>query len=278
MRSPAVILLIIFLCSCERIYYFPDKPLTGTQTVVIAHKGGGFFDDGNTYDGCMFGLANFEGIEVDLQKGSDNVLWLSHSPYATDCNGSQICFWLLSKEKIMEMDSCAGKQKDFTRLEEIFKYISEHCPGKYISLDVKAWKPCSPYGINITREMNLLAQEIIDLTTKYHLEHRVMVESETGDFLYYIKVRTNSIETYQAVFGDFEMGISRALHAGFTGVSFEYKFKEEITKEQVELIHRKGLKIQLWTIGDEAVLKEALSLNPDFIQSDIVMSANGQEE
>lgn len=275
MRTGAVILLIIGLCSCERIYYFPDKPLIGSQTVIIAHKGGGFFDDGNTFEGCMYGLVNFEGIEVDLQKGADNVLWLSHSPYAYNCDSSQACFSLLSSEKIAMMDSCAGKSKDFTRLEEIFKYVNEHCPGKYISLDVKAWKPCSPYGINITREMNLLAQEIIDLTTKYHMEGRVMVESETGDFLYYIKIRTKNIETYQAVFGDFEMGISRALHAGFTGVSFQYKFKEEITKEQVDLIHRKGLKIQLWTISDEAVLKEALSLNPDFIQSDVLVPVNG---
>lgn len=82
------------------------------------------------------------------------------------------------------------------------------------------------------------------------------------------KTHTNCIETYLTSFGDFELGISRALDAGFSGISFKYKFKEPILKEQIDLLHRKGLKIHLWTVNDTNDIKEAISLNPDFIQTD----------
>jgi glycerophosphoryl diester phosphodiesterase len=154
------------------------------------------------------------------------------------------------------------------KLETLFDYVSKNYPEKFISLDVKAWSPCELVGINIIREMNKMAQEIIDLTFKYHLEGRVMVESETGDFLYYIKKHSDGIETYLTTLGDFEMGAARALEAGFSGISFQYKFKESVGKEQIDLLHRKGLKIQLWTVLDSATLVEAKSLAPDFVQTD----------
>jgi hypothetical protein len=94
-----------------------------------------------------------------------------------------------------------------------------------------------------------------------------MVESEVGDFLYYVKSNSNDIETYLVSLGDFELGISRALKAEFTGVSFHYKYKEPITKELVDLLHRKGLKLQLWKVFPED-LEEAKSVGPDFIQTD----------
>jgi glycerophosphoryl diester phosphodiesterase len=270
MKKPTLILFSAFMVwSCERVYYFPDKPLPESSTIVIAHKGGGAFDNGNTYEGCKYGLSSFDGIECDIQKGGDNVLWLSHSHNIMNCGSSSVCYSSLSKTEIVAIDSCLGKQKDFTQLGEIFQYMSQQCPDKYISLDVKAWEPCELSGFNLTREMNILAQKIIDLTTQYHLEQRVLVESETGDFLYYIKTHTSDVATYLSTFGDFEMGISRALDAGFTGISFHYKFKEEISKAQVEMIHRKGLKIQLWTISDTATFREALAIKPDFIQTDI---------
>ena len=43
---------------------------------------------------------------------------------------------------------------------------------------------------------------------------------------------------------------------------------EEIGINEIQLIRRKGLKIQLWTVNSEEYLNEALSINPDFIQTD----------
>jgi glycerophosphoryl diester phosphodiesterase len=117
--------------------------------------------------------------------------------------------------------------------------------------------------------MNKMAQAIIDLTRQYHLENHVMVESETGDFLYYIRKNSNFIETYLTTLGDFELGVSRALDAKFSGVSFQFRTKETLIKEQVDLLHRKGLKIQLWLVNEVDEKQEALALGVDFIQTGI---------
>lgn len=267
---PNVILALAFALGCERVEYYPDKPLTDIQTRVLAHKGGGgSFGEGNSFEACAYGLERMDGIEIDIQRGADNELWLSHSSEVPACgsfNGK--CFAALQRPSIIEVDSCLGNEINFTTLETIFKYVSENYPEKYLSLDVKAWTPCEVTGINVTREMNELGAAIIALTKKYQRQNKVMVESETGDFLYYVKTHTNEIETYLTTFSDFELGASRALDAGFSGISYQFKLNEIIVKEQVDLLHRKGLKIQLWTIYGPEDLEDAKALQPDFIQTD----------
>ncbi|MCK4699163.1 MAG: hypothetical protein KAT38_02465, partial [Bacteroidales bacterium] len=54
--------LIIGLNSCERVKYFPDNPIVCNNTLILAHKGGGTFDNGNTLEGCMYGLELLDGI------------------------------------------------------------------------------------------------------------------------------------------------------------------------------------------------------------------------
>ncbi len=267
MKIPGLILLLVFLNSCERIEYYPDKPIENPQTRILAHKGGGDFDVGDTYDACVYGFSTRDGIEIDLQRSSDNTVWLNHNAVTEPCGiNGEYCFPATGKSKILEINSCRGDRDRYPLLEEIFAYMHKNHPDKFISLDVKAWSPCGS-GLNITKQMNEMGQAIIDLTLDYHLENHVMIESETGDFLYYIRTHTDVIETYLTAFGDFELGVSRALDAGFSGISFQYKFKEPLSKEQVELMHRKGLKIQLWPVDEPADLEEAKSLGVDFIQT-----------
>jgi glycerophosphoryl diester phosphodiesterase len=266
---PLVIIFCIIFQTCERVEYFPDKPIVVEKTHFLVHRGGGEFDEGNTYKACIYGLPLLDGIECDLQKSRSNTLWLNHSPLISSCGTfAENCFASLSDNSIIQIDSCLGVDKDYTTLERIFAYMHDNYPNKYISLDVKAWSPCDIAGLNITQEMNEMGQAIINLTIKYNLQHKVMVESETGDFLYYVKTHSSFIETYLSTNGDFELGVSRALNAGFSGVSFKYKYLETITKEHIDLIHKKGLKIQLWTLNDSIDMAEALALKPDFIQTD----------
>jgi glycerophosphoryl diester phosphodiesterase len=264
----ATALSIVILFSCERVEYYPDKPIVVSKANIIAHKGGGTFDRGDTMEACQYGLEMADGIEVDIQKSADNDIWLSHSSLTEACGSfDEECFASIKSATIIQIDTCLGKQFNYTKLESVFEYMSIHYPNKFISLDVKAWSPCGVSHINILYEMNLLAKEIVALAKKYNLEKQVLVESEVGDFLYYIKTHSK-METYLATLGDFELGISRALDSGFSGISFHYKYDEPLSKAQVDLLHRKGLKIQLWTVNDSADLEEAKSLIPDFIQTD----------
>lgn len=175
--------LFIVLAGCERVKYYPDRPLATGRTLFIAHKGGGESDGGNTYAGCKYGLDMLDGIECDVQISSDNTLWLSHSSQVGACGGrAERCFASSSDAAIQATDSCRNAGEAYARLEDVFKLMSESYPGKIISVDAKAWVPCEAKKANIIKEMNGVARAIIALTEKYHLQNRVMVESELGDF------------------------------------------------------------------------------------------------
>jgi glycerophosphoryl diester phosphodiesterase len=269
LKKPLWLLFAVSIVACERVEYFPDRPIIFTKTVMIAHQGGGFFDAGNTFEACVYGLERMEGIEVDIQKSLDNDLWLSHSSKLMPCGElGAVCFSSVFSQTIITIDSCLGNQINYTRLEKIFDFTSKNYPDKFISLDVKVPPSCNLININTVNEMNEIADVIIDLSRQYNLEDRVMVESEMGDFLYRIKKKSKKIETYLVTLGDFELGISRALHAGFSGISYEYTLGDPISPELIELMHRKGLKIQLWTIKNAEELEAAKALKPDFIQTD----------
>lgn len=178
------------------------------------------------------------------------------------------CFHDISDKHMEEINTCLGSANSYPRLANVFDYISRNHPDSFVSLDVKVWTPCGIGDLNVTRNMNIMAQKIIDLIQAYHLENQIMVESEVGDFLYYVKSNSDFIETYLTTLGDYELGVSRALESGFSGISFKYKFTAPITKEQIDLLHRKGLKIHLWPVNGTEDIEEAKALGADFIQTD----------
>jgi len=206
---------------------------------------------------------------MNLLISKDGTIWLARDSDIENCgNADYSCYSETSDNELIKLDSCNGNSVSLTKLEEVFKLMSSDFSGKYVVLDVKAWNPCSIGSLNIIKAMNILADEIIRLTKKYNLQNFVMVESETGTFLTHIKENSTGIEQYLIAFGDFERGVGVALEYGYSGISFEYKFKEEITPESIYLLRKKGLKIHLWTVNDKKEIDEAISINPDFIQSD----------
>jgi glycerophosphoryl diester phosphodiesterase len=270
----SIIFCTIF-ASCDKIYYYPDKTnILTIQTKVIAHRGGGDkFGPENSLTAIKGGINLMDGIEVDIQLSQNATIWLGHDYLLPSCgNYKSTCFRETTDNQIKELDSCLNHEFQYTRLEEVFKYMADSCPGKFISIDVKAWHPCDVQNLDIVGEMNVIADGIIMLKKKYNL-NTIMVESETASFLNYIKDHSTGIECYLTTLGDFERGMLIALKRRLVGLSFAYKMDEEITLDHVKMIRRKGLKIQLWTVNDPKILEEAYSINPDFIQTDNLDSA-----
>lgn len=266
------IICCISLTYCDKIFYYPDRPFYDVKTKFIVHKAGCKYTYlENLIPNADSALNNSYGIELDVQISKNKTLWILHEPYIFNCNfGEGACFSETSDNKLISISQCMGESKGYTPLESIFKLMSEKYPRKYISIDVKAWKPCSIDGANVSKLLNDIADEIIVLTNKYEMAGKVMVECETTTFLKHIKKYSSGIETYLTTLGDFERGMLISLYDGYTGMSFAYKYDEEITNDHINLLHKKGLKIQLWTINDSVDLQEAYSLNPDFIQTDNV--------
>lgn len=269
MKRIVIVTWLLLSFSCDRIEYYPDRPLTIVKTYVLGHAGSGIVGRGDTMESCINGLTLSDGIEIDLQISSDGTLWLSHDEHTMSCNTIGVeCFHVISDSRIEEINTCLGAADSYPRLTTVFEYINLHHPDSFVSLDVKVWEPCGLTDLNVTRNMNILAQKIIDIVRLYHLENQIMVESEVGDFLYYVRTHSDFIETYLTTLGDYELGVSRALDSEFSGISFKYKFSESITKEQIDLLHRKGLKIHLWPVNGTEDIQEARALGADFIQTD----------
>lgn len=260
----------MLLFSCEKVKYYPDSPLPEpTQTRILAHQAGGYCGyTPNTLEAAKYGLRNFVGIEVDVQLSSDNTVWLGHEYKLPSCGNykSQI-FRESSDYRIGLIDSCLGKEDNYTTLEEVFAFMADSFPDKYISIDAKAWRPADIKNVTVFGELNKVGEEIIRLVKRYKLKH-VMVESETASILKYVRNHSTNIEIYLTTFGDFDRGMLIALNHGFSGLSFEY-LNDNITANHIKLLHKKGLKIHLWTIEDESTLQKAIDYEPDFIQTDL---------
>ena len=270
--SLIIIPVLYFINSCDKIKYYPDKDFIEVKTLILAHKAGGG-DDSPYQENSLEAAANsfsiVDGIEIDIQISKDRTIWLSHNADLQDCGGIMYdCFPEEYDSQIRELDSCNGDTYNYTILEDVFLLMSTSYPNKNISLDVKAWSPCAVTSGDVLGVMNVIADEIIRLTGKYNLQNQVMVESETATFLNYMKRNSSDIECYLTAFGDFERAMQLTLESGYSGISFKYKYKEEIGIEHIELIRNKGLKIQLWTVNSEEDINEALSINPDYIQTD----------
>lgn len=266
------IIAFSFFFSCDKIKYYPDKEYHEVKTLILAHKaGGGEYSpyQENSFEAAKHGLSVVDGVETDLQISKDRTIWLAHSADLPDCGGSFYdCFPETSDNKIIRLDSCNGKTLNYSRLEDIFRFMADSCENKYLSLDVKAWMPCAVTSASVTGVMNVIADEIIRLTKKYNLQNHVMVESETATFLNYVKRKSSGIACYLTSFGDFERAMQLSLESGYDGISFKYLFIEELTSDHIQLLRKKGLKIQLWTVNTAEEISEALSINPDFIQTD----------
>jgi glycerophosphoryl diester phosphodiesterase len=268
-----LITITVYICfACNKIKYYPDREYLPVKTLILAHAAGGGGTttlQENSMEAAKLSLPNADGIEVDLQISKDRTVWLAHDVGLPECGGkSYNCFPESHDSEIMQLDSCNGDSFNYSKLEDIFVLMSSSYPGKHISLDVKPWSPCAFSSIDIMGEMNVIADEVIRLTNKYNLQNYVMVESETATFLDYVKKHGSGIDTYLLCLGDFERAMQLCLESGYSGISFKYKFKEMITIDDIQMIRRKGLKIELWTITTEEDIKDALAINPDYIQTD----------
>ena len=273
-RTITILLLILTLTTCQKIKYYPDINYKEVSTKFLCHRGGGSIEyspeQENTLAAAIRGFTYMDGIEIDVQISKDFTVWLSHTHELSECGGTQYsCFQSTTDKEILTLDSCNGDTFTFTRLEEVFQYMSENCPDKYIDLDVKNWPVCG-LNVDILGLMNVIGDEVIRLTEKYNLQNHIFVESEVATFLTYVKDHSSGIETYLGTTGDFERGMQITLEKGYTGMSFKFKADEIISEKHVQMIRQKGLKLQLYTVDSETDMRDALSINPDFIQTDNV--------
>lgn len=265
-----LIIGILLFIGCKKIHYYPDKEIKIEPTKLIAHRGGRNLKyRDNTLQGIKAALPHKDGIEADVQISKNESIWLSHSPIVEDCNKSLKCFAETNDNDIINIKLCDNKDISYTNLESVLKFIADSFPQKLICIDLKAWSPCSVNSAGIEGMMDRESEVIINMASKYGLARNLLFETETTSVLNFIKSKKSGAQTYLNSFGDFERAMLIALKANYTGISFKSNFGETLTKEKINLLHKKGLKIIVWNLLDNNEIIGLTEMGVDYIQMDL---------
>lgn len=263
-------IVILILFGCKKINYYPDKSIRIETTKLIAHRGGGnsIYRD-NTIDGIKAALRQKDGIEIDIQISKNETVWLSHSDLVMDCNKTLNCFAETTDKEIKAIKLCNNEDISYTELESVFKFISDSFPSKIVCVDLKFWTPCSINSASVDGVMKREAEIVINLAIKYNLTNNVHIETETASVLEHIKSKNNQIGTFLTSFGDLERAMLISLKQNYTGISYKNNSGEILTKEMLDLMHKKGLKLIVWNLKTVDEIKSLTEIGVDFIQMDL---------
>lgn len=264
------IILIGCFFSCEKVTYYTDKPIAFNATQSIAHRGGGCDTmRDNNYESCINAFTVTDGIEVDIQLSKNRTVWLSHSSTVEGCEGARRCFAETYDSEIESINTCNGKNINYTKLEDVMRYMDQNNIRKYISIDQKGWIPCGGKSLDTEGEMRAEVEEVIKLGERYHLASYLLIETSMISVLDWAKAKNASVKTYYTSFGDYEKGMLIALKHHFDGISYKSHFKDEIDLDKMHLLHKKGLRLMAWNIPDNAYANYLKAVNVDILQIDL---------
>ncbi|NVO19861.1 MAG: glycerophosphodiester phosphodiesterase [Bacteroidetes bacterium] len=263
-------ILIVLFTGCKKLVYYPDKTIPVETTRILAHRGGGNaqFRD-NTLAGIKSALRWKDGIEVDVQLSKNGTVWLSHSSEVVACDQTFRCFAETPDDDIKSITSCNGQDISYTQLEDVFRFIRDSFPDKQVSLDIKPWGVCGINSVDVEGTMRYEGENILNLAKQYNLEGNIKFETETASVLGYIQSKTTKAEIYLTAFGDFELAMVRCLKEKYTGISYKNNDGEMLTKEKIDLLHRKGLRIMVWNLASSDEIPELTQMGVDYIQQDL---------
>jgi glycerophosphoryl diester phosphodiesterase len=170
----------------------------------------------------------------------------------------------MTDDEINSYSVCDDEARYHT-LESVLQEMATTYPTKYISLDIKG-QYCE---LSLTAEdMKRMAEEVISLTKKYHLEGHVIAESNSINFLEEISDENMPICQALIVLEDLDQGLSDAYKLKARALSYKFAAEEELTKESVDLVHNKGFAMIVWVINEPEDIASVWAMRPDVIETD----------
>lgn len=245
------------------------------ETLIIGHKGSGSNGNGyglqreNTFLACKTGFEKADGIEIDIQRTNDHEVFLFHDFFVVPCAEFDIKSVAAStKTEVLNHFKCLYPEDSITSLSSILELQQTSFSSKHLFLDVKAvvnkntlLKMPSPQHY-----LNLMSQDIFLQIEDFQNKTYLHIETENAVMLNAFKKHYPDVNTWLMSYGDFETAIRRASKENYTGISVQDG--EYITAESIKNAHKKGLKVSIWTVNDDARKQELTDFKVDFIQTD----------
>jgi len=267
----AAFLLITWQCQPET---HQIENLNGNVIGVIGHGGSGLTSlnnpyPENSYTSIVHALFAYDadGVEVDVQLSHDQDLMLYHDLHlesSTSCTG---CIFQYTAEELCNCEfhnsNTIGGEK-LIRLSKITQLLRESGSKKMVFLDVRAFPTCDESTMKFGEYQAILAARISEaMNDKVHKE-LMSAESDNLILLDELKRLQPSAHLFlDCKISDEKIAIAKA--HGFFGLVC---YNNETSKEDISKAHSQNLRVVLFDVRSRASTIDAISKNPDFIQTD----------
>ena len=233
--------------------------INAKNTKIIAHRGLSGIEAENTNAAFIAaGNRSYYGIETDIRKTKDGI-------YAVNHDGNLL--------RVADNDSVI-EENDYDTLSEIIFFDKDGSKNRndlrITNLD-NYIKICKKYGKQSILELksdfdDSDIKEITDIINKYDYLDKVTFISFYYDPLLRIrKIYPDS--SVQFLFREITREVTEKLNRDRIDVDVKYT---ALTKENIDMLHSLGLKVNCWTVDDKTVAEELIEMGVDFITTNIL--------
>ena len=258
MKFPFIIIaLVVLLSSCSK-----NEQYSNMDIKAFGHGGSGNqstlpMNSLESMLACYH--AGGEGNELDLQLTKDSVLIAMHSSELaenTNLKGKVNSMTWTEIENGYYTENPYLKYK-IVSLEQVLQYMGSF-KNYYFTLD------CKLYQSETEQYNEVFSNQLASIINKYDLTNRVFIESDNEAFLQLLKAKNNLLRLFIYT-GSIADGILICEKNAFYGITISTR---NATKEEIQQVHAKNLKVAIWNTHTKKDNKEAVEKGPDFIQTE----------
>lgn len=259
-----LLLTIIFIACKKDPISYPIENLEGNKIHAIGHGGMGnkSLKPMNSKESIIDAIGyRPSGIEMDIQVAYDGVPILFHDElleHSTEGVKGKISN---VQYKDLQYNKYKSIGKEYIRaLPEIIQEI-KHYPLSVYVLDCKLYTD-KPQQVAITDYAYKLYNSVVTLGIK----DKVFIECPTLELAIAFKSIDKDLKLFMYT-NSFQKSYDYAVQYGLYGITIDMDL---ITKEQVKYAHQNGLRVSVFNADTEHKNHLAMTLSPDFIQTDRV--------
>ena len=248
MKTSIILLVSLFILEIGVAAY---KRILPAQTKVVAHRG--YREDATVPENSMASLQKAQELDIyasefDVWPTSDGVLLVHHDP---DIDGKRI--YETPYEQLKDARRANGEK--IPLLEEYLRQGKKDIKTKLI-LDFKYPEP---------EELEDRAiADIIKLVDELEMNEQITYIATLNVCKKFLRINPNA-EVVHLSMGDIPPSELKPL--GIAGIDYHFTSMQK-NKHWIEEAHKLNMSVNVWTVNDEAVMKEMLDAGVDFITTD----------
>jgi glycerophosphoryl diester phosphodiesterase len=274
----SLVLILLLTSTCKKVDLSASKNLEAGRILVFGHGGSGFPTEKNPYPpnsaSSVFRAIDFlgaDGVEIDVQLSGDSTLVLYHDE---DLSTQTACQGCIAKTVFADIKKCSYRryyqykpgEEGIAALKEILERFKQYQKVPLVSVNVHLQYNCLNYD-DWEKYFKTFANSLAKILNKYKAHEWVFVESGNPDFLKLLGIIDPNMQLYYDAPVN-QATIEECVKNNWMGLVSPL---DESPKDLIKIAHDKKLKVAVYNVKLRNEIREAIVVNPDFIQSDNVL-------